>query len=264
MAKQRIIDTKFWSDTYISNLEPIEKLVFLYLITNEKTNICGAYELPEKIMQIEIGVEKEVLKSALTKLVRDGKILYESGWIVLRNFIKYQNLANPKIIVAVRNTLDKIPLEIRKKLYRMDRVWIGYLYPSGRLSHLNLNLNLNLKSNLSPPTPSRGGSDGASSGTESEEKKGSLKKFVDECRKRPEPEFTVLADWAETVNPGFTTDSQWDEFVKRNQRPAKRIVPFTHDQVVKAFKRLQRAKEEGLLKKFTLEALWKEITNPTT
>ena len=31
MAKKRYISTTFWRDEYVSNLDPIEKLLFLYL-----------------------------------------------------------------------------------------------------------------------------------------------------------------------------------------------------------------------------------------
>ena len=34
MAKQRYINTKFWRDSYIEDLDPIEKLLFLYLLSN--------------------------------------------------------------------------------------------------------------------------------------------------------------------------------------------------------------------------------------
>ena len=41
--KHRYIKTKFWDDSYIIELNPHEKLLFLYLITNPLTNIAGVY-----------------------------------------------------------------------------------------------------------------------------------------------------------------------------------------------------------------------------
>ena len=60
MAKERIVNTRFWSDTYISNLDPIEKLLFLYLITNQYTEISGLYELPLKYMAVDTGIDKDI------------------------------------------------------------------------------------------------------------------------------------------------------------------------------------------------------------
>ncbi len=55
LAKQRIVNTKFWDDSYITRLTPTEKLLFLYLITNPLTNISGVYELPLKRVAFDTG-----------------------------------------------------------------------------------------------------------------------------------------------------------------------------------------------------------------
>ena len=65
MAKARYIHTKFWSDDWISRLDPVEKLLFIYLLTNERTNICGVYELPLKFMAVETGIEKDMVEKIL-------------------------------------------------------------------------------------------------------------------------------------------------------------------------------------------------------
>jgi len=62
MAKQRYINTKFWSDTFISELNPLDRYLFLYFLTNEHTNIAGVYELPLKTIAFETGIELDMLK----------------------------------------------------------------------------------------------------------------------------------------------------------------------------------------------------------
>jgi hypothetical protein len=70
MAKQRYINTKFWRDSYIEDLDPTEKLLFLYLLTNPDTNICGVYELPLKIIAADTGIDKEMVKKLLNRARR--------------------------------------------------------------------------------------------------------------------------------------------------------------------------------------------------
>ena len=53
MAKQRIIQTKFWSDPYIQELPTPTKLLYLYLLTNEHTTIAGVYEITERTIVFE-------------------------------------------------------------------------------------------------------------------------------------------------------------------------------------------------------------------
>ena len=140
MAKNRIINTKFWTDNFVLNeLNPIDKLVYLYLITNPYTDICGIYELPIKIMAIETGIERENLeKVILPRFEESGKILYRDGWVAVKNFIKHQTL-NPKVKIGIESGLLKAPKELR------DFIGENIVYDS--LSHLNSNSNSNTNSN---------------------------------------------------------------------------------------------------------------------
>ena len=53
MAKQRVVKTSFWSDSYIIDLSPTEKLLYLYLFTNDFIDLCGIYELGRRRMVFE-------------------------------------------------------------------------------------------------------------------------------------------------------------------------------------------------------------------
>lgn len=122
MSKQRMIDTKFWDDNYASNLDPIEKLLFLYFLTNTSTNISGIYEIPLKKIAVETGIEKEMVSKILNRFTEDKKIFYENGWICLKNFVKNQNQKSPKVQVGIKNELNLIPKDILDK-------FIQYGYP---------------------------------------------------------------------------------------------------------------------------------------
>ena len=39
MSKKRYVNTVFWDDAYITNLDPSEKLIFIYLLTRKKVVI---------------------------------------------------------------------------------------------------------------------------------------------------------------------------------------------------------------------------------
>ena len=84
-----MIDTRFWSDNFISDLNPLDRYLFLYFLTNEHTNICGIYEVPLRRIADETGIEKEMLTKMMKRL--KGKIEYIDGWVAIRNFAKYQS-----------------------------------------------------------------------------------------------------------------------------------------------------------------------------
>ena len=145
-----MINTKFWSDSWVVNLDPIEKLLFLYLLTNERTNICGIYELPLKFMAIETGIEKEMVEKVLSRFTKDKKIYFIKGWVVMKNFVKHQNQGSPKVKIGIEAEIAKIPMEILNKINDLDDKIKGM----DTLSHLNSNLNSN--SNLNIATKSQG------------------------------------------------------------------------------------------------------------
>lgn len=135
MSKQRYVNTKFWTDGYISELDPIEKLLFLYFITNQQTDICGIYEVPLKTVSTDTGIEKEMVKKVLDRFERDEKMKYQNGWICIRNFIKHQS-ENPKIKRGIEISLEKVPQ------------WcIAYTYSIDRQSHSNTKSNSNSNTN---------------------------------------------------------------------------------------------------------------------
>lgn len=134
-----MINTKFWDDDYTSNLDPIEKLMFLYLLTNTSTNISGIYEIPLKKIAMETGIDKEMVIKVIDRFSKDQKVFYQNGWICMKNFVKNQNQRSPKVITGIKNELNAVPKDI------LD-VFVGFGYGIDTLSHL-IQSNLT-KSNL--------------------------------------------------------------------------------------------------------------------
>lgn len=135
MAKQRYINTKFWDDSYISNLDPSEKLIFLYCLTNPCTNISGAYEIPLKRIAFDTGFDCDMLLKIFSRFERDDKIIYKDNWIVILNFIKHQNTQSNTVITGINENLKNSPEWVKHTL--------SIRYPYG-IIYLDLNLNLNL------------------------------------------------------------------------------------------------------------------------
>lgn len=143
MAKNRYINTKFWNDGYVSELNPNEKLLFLYLLTNPTTNISGVYELPVKNIVLDTGLGEETVRNILSRFGVDDKVLYIDGWIVIRNFLKHQKQESPTVRKGIEKELKLIPEYIQKKIKGI-----------GTLSHLNLNSNFNSDLDVNAASPS--------------------------------------------------------------------------------------------------------------
>jgi hypothetical protein len=115
-----MINTKFWTDTYISNIDPLEKLLFLYFITNPFTNICGIYELPIKQIALDTGIDRENLEKVfLPRFKKAKKIYYIDGWVYIKNFLKHQK-ASGNVKLGIDNGLKEVPSDIMAKIKLID------------------------------------------------------------------------------------------------------------------------------------------------
>lgn len=136
MAKQRVISTHFWDDGFVSGLGPMEKLLFLYLLTNPLTTIAGCYEITVRRICFDTGIDEKTVMQIFEKFAESGRIVYRDGWILIVNFIKNQS-RNPKIEKGIEEAVKCCPDWAKHRL--------SIAYPS--LSHLNLNSNTNTKPN---------------------------------------------------------------------------------------------------------------------
>lgn len=89
----RAIDTDTWSDPWFEELAPLERLLFLYLITTSKQTSCGAFQISPRTLGYETGLLGDL------PAVRDALIEKSAGRVVwwpahnviwVRNFYKYQ------------------------------------------------------------------------------------------------------------------------------------------------------------------------------
>lgn len=113
MSKNRYINTKFWSDPFIVELNSLDRYLFLYLLTNEHTNICGVYELSWKVMARETGIDDEMLQNIFKRL--EGKIFYIDGWIFIKNFFKHQ-ADNESVRKGIEISMKNVPAKILAKI----------------------------------------------------------------------------------------------------------------------------------------------------
>ena len=154
MAKQRYINTKFWADSFIQELDINTKYLYLYLLTNSHTEISGIYELTLKTMSNETGIDIDKLSISLDKLSIAYKVKYFDNYIFIVNFIKHQNIANPKIKQGITRAIELLPDKIKDSLcIDYDSLSISYGYPIDNLSHLNSNSNSNTNINSNTEVP---------------------------------------------------------------------------------------------------------------
>lgn len=120
MSKLRSLSTAFWSDPFIEELSPSEKLLFIYLITNEKTNMLGIYESSVKKISFETGIPSNTISEALKKFEAAKKVKYTNNFVILVNFMKHQNF-NPNMMKSAIDVYNSLPNELKDNNIKVDK-----------------------------------------------------------------------------------------------------------------------------------------------
>lgn len=230
----RCVQTKFWDDGYSTKLDPTEKLLFLYFLTNPLTNISGIYEIQFRRIAFDTGLSEETIKEILTRFERDKKIYHIDDWIIIKNFIKNQNL-NPSTAKGVKNEIESVPKDIWLKINKikaLQTVCRQAVTDCDNIIKSNLIKYNRIKRSFSF----------------------SLSDFVNKYRKSKERHLNILAEYADEKKLKFETSDQWDNFILRNAEDANKLVSYSDKQISDAMSKVNNAKEK-YLKNWSLKTL---------
>lgn len=111
----RSVSTEFWSDTWIEELEPQDKLLFLYLLTNDRTNMLGVYEVSIKKISFDTGLTIERVRKAFEGFERLGKARYtDENYVIVKNYMKHQRF-NTNMKTSALQINSNLPKSLKVK-----------------------------------------------------------------------------------------------------------------------------------------------------
>jgi hypothetical protein len=162
MATQRYISTSFWDDEWVQTLDPSEKLLFLYYMTNPLTNIAGVYKITLKRISFDTGFTSDTIGHIMQKFIASKKVFRHGEYIVLPSWPRHQKIdESPKIRAGVSSILNDLHKDTIQFLithgYAFDlsdiatKFSIPYQYPS---NYSDLDPDLDLDSDTTYAAPS--------------------------------------------------------------------------------------------------------------
>lgn len=132
MSKTRYIKTDFWSDSFIEWLNPEQKLLYIYLFSNDKVDLCWIYEISYRKISFETWIQQDKVEKYIDYFSDKWKAVYIWWYMYMTNFIK--NLAiNPSVkswiersfLSLPQDIIDNFWLEIESNWSIIKRVWIN-------------------------------------------------------------------------------------------------------------------------------------------
>ena len=130
MANYRQVHVSIWKDAWFLDLDTNEKLLFVYLFTNESTNLAGLYKIAPKVIAFETGLEISWIADTLKKFSDVGKVFYEDGIVWIVNMRKYHETTSSKIQTRIQadiNSLPEYPIKQRYIEYYNSKIPYRYL-----------------------------------------------------------------------------------------------------------------------------------------
>lgn len=150
MAKYRSIQTSFWSDSKIvDDFTSEDRYFYLYLLTNEKSNQLGCYEISKNQMCRDTGYNLDTIEKLLKRFEEiHNIILYdnETKELFIKNWYKYNWLNSWKTKVCIDKEFDNV--KSQKIIDEISPLYAPYMpQASNKKKNNNKNNNKNKKNN---------------------------------------------------------------------------------------------------------------------
>jgi len=139
MAIYRNVQMAFWNDTKIADdFTAKEKYLYLYLLTNPHSNLCGCYEISISQMALETAIEKKEIPELISRLQDAHKVILfskDTKEVLLLNHHKYNWTSSEKFRKPLEKEINSVKNEGFKAylldLFNgIDTVSIPYQYGS--------------------------------------------------------------------------------------------------------------------------------------
>jgi hypothetical protein len=112
MAVYRNISLSFWTDTKVEDsFTPEDKYMYLYLLTNPHTNICGCYEISTKQISRQTGYNAESVERILERMECTHKVIKyskETNELLIFNWCRYNWTTSEKLVKPITTAINAI------------------------------------------------------------------------------------------------------------------------------------------------------------
>ena len=86
--------------------------------------MCGIYEITDREIKFDTGLNEDELLNSKEKFTKDGKFLFTKDWVSVTNHSRYNSFKGIKNEIAIDNERNRIPEPI------LDTLSIPYVYPT--------------------------------------------------------------------------------------------------------------------------------------
>lgn len=149
MSEYRQLHRAFWHSAYVEEeLDTTGKMVYLYLIAGERSNMEGLYRVSLGQIQRNVGTDRETLQRWLNRLERDRMAGWLNGWACVTQAVQHMP-QSPQMITHARELYEMVPEDVMAWAlsigYKLPPALesIRYRYGIDRVSHRQTDIQTN-------------------------------------------------------------------------------------------------------------------------
>ncbi|WP_407084629.1 hypothetical protein [Pluralibacter gergoviae] len=105
------VHTSFWISDGMRRVSDDARLLALYLLTGQHTNMIGCFRLPDGYVSEDLSWSTERVSKGFAELSDNGFATRDSSskWVLIRNFMTWNPIENPNQGIAALRLFDQVP-----------------------------------------------------------------------------------------------------------------------------------------------------------
>lgn len=105
------VHTSFWISDGMRRVSDDARLLALYLLTGQHTNMIGCFRLPDGYVSEDLAWTPERVSKGFDELSENGFATRDSSskWVLIRNFLAWNSVENPNQGIAALRLFDQVP-----------------------------------------------------------------------------------------------------------------------------------------------------------
>lgn len=127
------VHTSFWISDGMRQVSDDARLLALYLLTGQHTNMIGCFRLPDGYVSEDLGWHFERVSKGFDELSRNGFVSRDSTskWVLIRKFMTWNSIENPNQGISALRLFSQVPdnTSLKPELARILAGAIDHLDP---------------------------------------------------------------------------------------------------------------------------------------
>ncbi|MCK4782092.1 hypothetical protein KAS79_04210 [Candidatus Parcubacteria bacterium] len=214
MAEFKQIKIRIWQDNWFLSLNPEEKLLWFFLLTNQNAHISGLYELPKPLISPLTGIKD--WNKILLKFIKDDKILYDNKWIFIINKIKHQPIGG-NFKDNVQKSIKKHFEENKEILANLKKIIKPLTSPYKAPLEKEIEIETKKEIEIETKTLSPNGDD---------------MEIIPNLLKDKQIHIQIIGLYAKAKKVIFTSKEHQNTFIRRNLKSASNLKNYDFDKII--------------------------------